>query len=138
VNLNIFCEEVPKPKITKSLILSFASFMAKEENVTFADVNIIFCSDEYLLGINKQYLQHDYYTDIITFDYNDNNLISSDIFISVDRLKDNAHTLQISFNSELMRIIIHGLLHLCGYEDDTTEKRSNMSLKEDYYLSQIK
>jgi rRNA maturation RNase YbeY len=112
--------------------------MATDENVAFADINIIFCSDDYLLEINKQYLQHDYYTDIITFDYKDNNLISSDIFISVDRLKDNAQTLQISFDSELKRIIIHGLLHLCGYEDDTTEKRSNMSLKEDYYLSQIK
>ena len=138
MKLNLFCEEVQKPKITKSLIISIANCIANEEKVLFGDINIIFSSDDYLLGINKEYLQHDYYTDIITFDYRDNNLISSDIFISVDRLKDNAHILQVAFDSELKRIIIHGLLHLAGYEDDTTEKRSNMSLKEDYYLSQIK
>ena len=133
-----FCEEVPSPKLKKSQIVTIAKRIAVEENCTFANINIIFCNDDYLLEINKQYLQHDYYTDIITFDYRENNSISSDIFISVDRLKENAQTLQVDFDSEVKRIIIHGLLHLSGYEDDTTEKRRNMSLKEDYYLSQIK
>jgi probable rRNA maturation factor len=137
VKINIFCEEVKSPKITKTLILDIAKTISKEENVVFADLNFIFCNDDYLLDINKQYLQHDYYTDIITFDYKNKKSVSSDIFISVDRVLDNSLSLNVSFERELQRIIIHGMLHLSGYEDNMAELRKAMSLKEDYYLDKI-
>jgi len=137
VKVNIFSEEVKSPKITKSLITSIAKIISIDENVKFLNINIIFCNDNYLLAINKEYLQHDYFTDIITFDYRDNELISSDIFISIDRVLENSQLLNVSYNRELQRVIIHGLLHLSGYEDDTPEKRKNMSIREDYYLEKI-
>ena len=137
MKLNIFSEEVKSPKITKSLITSIAKNISLDENVKFVNINIIFCSDNYLLEINKEYLQHDYFTDIITFDYRENELISSDIFISIDRVLENSQLLNVSYNRELQRVIIHGFLHLSGYEDNTPEKRKNMSLREDYYLEKI-
>lgn len=137
MKVNIFSEEVKSPKITKSLITSIAKIISIDENVKFLNINIIFCNDNYLLAINKEYLQHDYFTDIITFDYRDNELISSDIFISIDRVLENSQLLNVSYNRELQRVIIHGLLHLSGYEDDTPEKRKNMSIREDYYLEKI-
>ena len=137
MKVNIFSEEVKSPKITKSLITSIAKIISIDENVKFLNINIIFCNDNYLLAINKEYLQHDYFTDIITFDYRDNELISSDIFISIDRVLENSQLLNVTYNRELQRVIIHGLLHLSGYEDDTPEKRKNMSIREDYYLEKI-
>jgi len=137
VKLNIFCEEVESPKIKKALIIDICKKISSEEYITFSDINLIFCSDDYLLEINKEYLQHDYYTDIITFNYNNKKSVSSDIFISLDRVQENAQLISIPFIQELQRIIIHGLLHLSGYEDDTVEKRKNMSIKEDYYLAKI-
>jgi len=77
----------------------------------------VFCSDEYLLEMNKTYLQHDYYTDIITFDYSEENNISGDLFISVDRVKDNALKIGVSLQNEMQRVVIHGVLHLCGFKD---------------------
>ena len=138
MKITIFCEEIKPPKVKKSLIIDIAKNISLEEKVTFADVNIIFCSYQYLLDINKQYLQHDYFTDIITFDYQNTNSVSSDMFISVDRVLENSQSLQIPFEQELQRIIIHGFLHLSGYEDDTTLERDNMSKKEDYFLAKIK
>ena len=80
------------------------------------EISIIFCSDDYLLDINKKYLNHDYFTDIITFNYNEKNTIIGDLFISVDRVKENAKELKVDFNNELFRVIIHGVLHLCGLQ----------------------
>jgi len=137
VKLNIFCEEVEFPQLKKSLILDICKKISNDENVIFSDINIIFCSDDYLLNINKEYLQHDYYTDIITFDYKNKKSVSSDIFISLDRVLENAQSISVEFEFELQRIIIHGLLHLSGYEDDTIEKRKNMSIREDYFLAKL-
>lgn len=99
------------------------------------DISYIFCSDEYLLKINQDYLNHDYYTDIITFDYCEKDIISGDIFISIDRIKDNADRLDITFKNELDRVIIHGIIHLLGQKDKTEEEAKEMRIKEDYYLS---
>ena len=137
MKLNIFCEEVEFPQLKKSLILDICKKISNDENVIFSDINIIFCSDDYLLNINKEYLQHDYYTDIITFDYKNKKSVSSDIFISLDRVLENAQSISVEFEFELQRIIIHGLLHLSGYEDDTIEKRKNMSIREDYFLAKL-
>jgi len=95
----------------------------------------IFCSDEEILKINQTYLSHDTYTDVITFDYSEGKSISGDIYISIDRIKDNARTLKIRSLYELHRVMIHGVLHLCGYQDKHVNHKRQMTQKEDYYLS---
>lgn len=102
------------------------------------DINFIFCSNDYLLEINKKYLNHHYYTDVITFPYNEKNVLSGDIFISVDQVKLNAEQFKASFEEELYRVIIHGVLHLIGFEDDTDHKRMHMHVLEDEALELLK
>lgn len=104
------------------------------ENKKLGDISIIYCSDDYLLEINKQYLSHDYYTDVITFNYCEGDLISGDIFISVDTIKANAEEYGASFDNELCRVMVHGLLHLIGYDDDCESNQLIMRQKEDFYL----
>lgn len=99
------------------------------------EINYIFCDDEHLLQVNRDFLQHDYYTDVITFDYVKGKTISADIFVSLPRILENASTLSKAFDSELLRVLAHGILHLCGYKDKTEEEISEMRNKEDYYLS---
>ncbi|OOB83486.1 rRNA maturation RNase YbeY [Flavobacterium columnare] len=105
--------------------------VVKSEDKELNEINYIFCDDEYLLQINKQYLDHDYYTDVISFDYTEEGLITGDIFISIDRVKENASSLGVSFEEELKRVIIHGVLHYCGYKDKSSEEEETMRLKED-------
>ncbi|MDD4646265.1 MAG: rRNA maturation RNase YbeY [Bacteroidales bacterium] len=100
-------------------------------------ISYIFCSDEYLVNINMQFLKRDYFTDVISFDYTENGIISGDIMISVDRVKENAANLGIPYLDELKRIMVHGLLHLIGYDDNTEELRANMSAREDLYLGMV-
>lgn len=107
---------------------------AESEIKRLGDINIIFCSDNQILDINLKYLQHDYYTDIITFDYSEENTISGDLFISVDSVRENAKEYGTEFDDELHRVIIHGILHLLGYDDHTENDIKLMRLKEDYYL----
>lgn len=99
-------------------------------NAHLGNVNYIFCNDDYLLDINKKHLEHDTFTDIITFDYTESNTISGDIFISVDRVEENSQTFNVSFETELKRVMIHGVLHLLGYKDKSTEEKSVMRKKE--------
>lgn len=98
------------------------------------DIAYIFCSDEKILEINNQYLQHDYYTDIITFDYTENNIVSGDIFISLDTIKSNAEKFGTIYENELDRVIIHGVLHLCGINDKSPEEQKNMTKHENEAL----
>ena len=104
---------------------------------TVGDLNVIFCSDEHLKEINIKYLSHDYYTDIITFDYSEKNLIGGDLFISTDRIKENSSKNKVKFIVELYRVIIHGVLHLCGFNDKTSAEKKKIREKEDYLLSLI-
>ncbi|MFN8166376.1 MAG: rRNA maturation RNase YbeY [Bacteroidia bacterium] len=109
---------------------------AKTEGYKIENINYIFCSDKYLRKINKQYLNHDYNTDIITFDNTmPGENLEADIFISVDRVKANAKSYNVSFDNELHRVIIHGLLHLTGYTDKSPKKAEEMRAREDYWLS---
>jgi rRNA maturation RNase YbeY len=101
------------------------------ENKKEGDINYIFCDDEYILEINKQYLDHDYYTDIISFDYSVCNELNGDIFVSIDRVKENATDFNATFDEELKRVIIHGILHYCGYKDKSEEDEALMRSKED-------
>ena len=110
-------------------------FVAGSEMKKLGDINIIFCSDNYLLDVNIKYLSHDYFTDIITFDYCEGNTLSGDLFISVDSVKENSIFYNTEFQTELNRVIVHGVLHLAGYDDHSDEEIKIMRTKEDYYLS---
>lgn len=105
------------------------------EKKSLAHISYIFCSDDYLLKINQEYLQHDFYTDIITFDLTEENGIIGEVYISVDRIKENAKKYSSSFLVESHRVIFHGALHLCNYEDKTKANKLIMTKKEDYYLT---
>jgi len=108
-----------------------------QENYKLLELNYIFLNDEALLKINKEYLHHDTYTDIITFDNSEENkIIEGDIFMSVDRIKENALLFNVSFETEMIRVMAHGLLHLCGYLDKKKKDIRNMREKENYYLEQ--
>ncbi|HCA08871.1 MULTISPECIES: rRNA maturation RNase YbeY [unclassified Chryseobacterium] len=102
------------------------------------EINYIFCDDEYLLKINQDYLQHDYYTDIITFDYVKGKTISGEIFVSLQRISDNASTLSRDYEEELKRVLAHGILHLAGYKDKTEEEEKEMRRMEDLYLAKFR
>ncbi|MBT2621483.1 rRNA maturation RNase YbeY [Chryseobacterium sp. ISL-6] len=108
------------------------------EEKKLGEINYIFCDDEYLLKINQDYLQHDYYTDIITFDYVKGKTISAEIFVSLQRISDNASTLSRNYEEELRRVLAHGILHLCGYKDKTEDEEKEMRRKEDFYLATYK
>lgn len=110
------------------------NIVAQAEKITIHQLTYIFCSDEYLLSINQKYLQHDDYTDIITFPYKEGNEVEGDMFISLDRVKDNAATYKVDFYYELRRVMVHGLLHLIGYGDKDTDDIPLMRSKEDTYL----
>lgn len=119
----------------KTLIRSFIGTVFKKEKKALAGINYVFCSDEYLLGINRSFLNHDYYTDIITFGLSEpGQAVEAEIYISVDRVKDNAQQLGISFREEMLRVIFHGALHLCGYRDKKKSEISMMRDKENTYL----
>ncbi|GGB10744.1 rRNA maturation RNase YbeY [Puia dinghuensis] len=114
----------------------FIASLFKKEATALAELNYIFCSDEYLLEINRQFLHHDYYTDIITFDLSEaDHLINAEIYISVDRVKDNAAHFGASVKRELHRVIFHGALHLCGYGDKTEKEQAIMRKMEEKYLA---
>ena len=107
----------------------------KKEGKELQSINYIFCTDKAVLEINRQFLAHNFYTDIITFDLSELNTIQAEIYISVDRVKDNAAQLGVSFKSELHRVIFHGVLHLCGYKDKKRGEIEEMRSKEEFYLN---
>ncbi len=114
----------------------FLESLSKKENTRLAEITYIFCSDAFLLKMNKQFLQHDFYTDIISFEISNDPLGKvAEIYISTDRVKENAKIFKTSITSELHRVIFHGILHICGYKDKTKDQKNIMSAKEDYYLS---
>ncbi|BAO75558.1 rRNA maturation RNase YbeY [Winogradskyella sp. PG-2] len=119
----------------------FSEWISKaisEEKCREGDVNYIFCSDDYLLKLNVDFLDHDTLTDIISFDYSVGKELHGDIYISVDRVKENASDFRVSFSDEISRVMIHGVLHYCGYKDKSEVDKRIMRLKEDYYLSKRK
>ncbi len=130
-----YCEDVKflfKNKIANNRWLKM---VAGSEIKTIGDISIIFCSDNYILDVNIRYLHHDYFTDVITFDYCEGNKLSGDLFISIDSVRENSIEFGTEFDEELHRVIVHGLLHLIGYDDHTPEDQKVMRAKEDYYLS---
>jgi rRNA maturation RNase YbeY len=133
--IEYFSDEIsglPIDAITKTLPV-----LVSLESFELGDITLIFCTDEELLAINKEHLAHDYYTDIITFNYNTDSLISGDLFISVDRVTDNAMQLGVSLEEELHRVCFHGVLHLLGYNDKTPNEIDAMRQKENFYLNKL-
>jgi probable rRNA maturation factor len=110
---------------------SWIEVVCRKEGKTVDQLSLVFCSDNYLLAINQQHLNHDYFTDIVTFDYCVDDAVCGDLFISVDRVAENAVTYGVSFVHELHRVIIHGVFHLCGYNDKSVEEETIMRSKED-------
>ena len=130
-------ERVKPPKIAKRKINNWIKSVASNYDKTIGEIAYIFCDDSKILEINKTYLQHDYYTDIITFDYCEGDVLNGDIFISLDTVSSNAKEFDVTFDEELHRILIHGILHLCGQTDKTPESRLEMTRKEDEALQMI-
>jgi probable rRNA maturation factor len=121
-----------KAKITK-----WIEAVVKKERKQIGSLNFIFCTDAALLAMNKRYLNHNYFTDIITFDYSEGKAIGGEIYISIDRVRENAVTMGVTFHVELCRVIIHGVLHLLGYSDKTKAQKKKMRMKEDECLALI-
>ncbi len=126
-----FCEDISFDLKHKRLNSTWFKEVCLREGKRLGDVNVIFCSDPYLLDINIKYLGHDYYTDIITFDYCESGVVSGDLFISVDSVRDNASHYGASFDDELDRVMIHGILHLLGYDDHSDKDVAVMRSKEE-------
>lgn len=132
--IQFFFENIDEIPISTATI-SWLEDVIKTENKKLGEINYILCDDEYLLKVNQDFLDHDYYTDIITFDYVKGKTISGDIFVSLPRISDNAKNLVKDFNSEFHRVLAHGILHLMGYKDKTEEEITVMRQKEDFYLN---
>lgn len=130
-----FFQEVSISLTKRQSLKKFINFLFKKEGKKLASINYIFCTDAALLEINRQFLAHDFYTDIITFDLSEGDGVKAEIYISTDRVKDNARQLGVSFRSEIHRVIFHGVLHLCGYQDKTTAQKETMREKENSYLN---
>jgi rRNA maturation RNase YbeY len=126
-----------KPHIKDKLLLkSLIARIFTEEKTPFKSVSYVFCTDDFLLKLNQEYLKHDTLTDILTFTLSGSSLpVVAEIYISVERVLENSSDLKIPFTTELNRVMIHGILHLCGYNDHTPEEKKTMRKKEDYYLS---
>lgn len=136
--VNFFFEDTDEFDVSHLNVEKNIEILVQTENRTMGEVSYIFCSDDYLLNINKQYLNHDYYTDVISFDYCEDDVISGDIFISVDTVRDNAKEYNVDFEKELERVMVHGVLHFVGYKDKTDEDSKMMRQKENQYLSLFK
>tara|TARA_B100000614_G_C14491851_1_gene471056 strand:+ start:431 stop:862 length:432 start_codon:yes stop_codon:yes gene_type:complete len=129
------CEDISFVLNKKPAIISWLSYSIKSENKILGNISYIFCSDEYLHKINLKHLNHDTLTDIITFDYCEKSVINGDLYISIERVTENAKLYDNSIEKELHRVMIHGILHLCGYNDKTIEDQNVMSAKEEFYLN---
>jgi len=138
MSVTYFNEDVPFPKLKRRSTTNWIKETIRLEEKSIGDISFIFCSDDYLLEVNKKYLTHDYYTDIITFDYVEDGIISGDIFISTDRVKENAKLFSTSMENELNRVLVHGVLHLLGYKDKIKKDKTLMTFKENYYLNVLK
>jgi rRNA maturation RNase YbeY len=120
--------------VSKKDLKNAVKHLVLNEGKQLKDLSLVFTDDDYLLEVNKQYLNHDYFTDVITFDYSDFPEVSGDVMISLDRVKDNALSMNLAYELEFYRVVFHGMLHLCGYKDKNKEDVVVMREKEDFYI----
>lgn len=132
--ISFFDEDVVSKLKQKRLLKTWIKDVVESYGYSVGEISYIFCSEDYILDINRKYLCHDYFTDIITFDYTEEDVISGDLFISIDTVKSNAELLEVDFIDELHRVIIHGILHLCGFKDKTLKEETKMRAAEDSAL----
>lgn len=135
--IEIYFEDTEVLDVSPEFFVSWLSKVVEMERAELGDLSLIFCSDDYLLEMNRKHLNHDYYTDIITFDYTEEVVVSGDLFISVDRVRENASDNNVMFHVELNRVVGHGVLHLLGYKDKSEEDQKEMTEKENWALSLI-
>ncbi|UPT66050.1 MAG: rRNA maturation RNase YbeY [Sphingobacteriales bacterium JAD_PAG50586_3] len=133
-NISFRLQDVKFTLKDKQVLRNWVALVASNDGYSIAPINYVFCSDTHLLEMNKQFLNHNYFTDIITFDYTEGKRISGDIFISIDRVADNAKTYKSTFEQELHRVMIHGVLHLMGYKDKSPADEKKMRAKENAAL----
>jgi len=133
--INFQVENNLTPHFNEKKLSSWIKQVANIHGYNVGDINYLFCKDDYILEVNNQYLNHNYYTDIITFDYTINNLITGDIVLSIDTVKSNSDQLHTPFEKEFLRVIIHGILHLCGFKDKTETEQAKMRELEDEALN---
>jgi len=134
--IEIFFDDVKVPGLDSELFVLWLNEVITSEDLECGDVNVIFVTDEKLLEMNQQFLQHDYYTDIITFDYSEDSLISGELYISIDRVNENALEMD-GYENEIKRVCVHGVLHLCGYGDKSDEEIIEIRSKENYYIDKF-
>ena len=134
MEINFHAEDVKLPDLPEEKIVNWLNQVASLEGQELDEINVVFCSDEHLLQMNRDFLNHDYYTDIITFDYTEEH-VAGDIFISLDRVVENAQDFSEGYDRELRRVIVHGVLHLLGYKDKTDDDARQMRAKEEAALS---
>lgn len=137
MSIAFYNEDVDKPLFDYTKAESWLQEVIESTLKTVGSLSVVFCSDEYLLKMNRQFLNHDYYTDIITFNYSSRKTISGDLFISVDTVESNAANFNLSFHDELHRVIVHGVLHLLGWDDSTDADRIKMRAQEDFWLEKL-
>ncbi len=134
--IQFFFEEVDFRLTAEKTVHDWILVVIRKEGLDAGVINIIFCNDDYLLDLNQRFLERDTLTDVIAFDYGeDSKEVSGDVFISIERINDNAASLEQTLDHEVKRVIIHGVLHLCGYADKTPDEKASMTLNEDKYLS---
>ncbi len=131
--IEIFLDDVKVPGLDSELFVLWLNEVIASEKFDCGDVNLIFVSDEKLLEMNQQFLQHDYFTDIITFDYSEDSVISGELYISIDRVSENGLKMD-GYDNELKRVCVHGILHLCGYGDKSEEEITEIRAKENFYI----
>ena len=134
MGIKYYSEDIPFPKLKRREITRWINNVIDSEGKNSGDISFVFCSDAYLLEINRKFLSHNYYTDIVTFDYVVGDLISGDIFISIERIAENSVKFHTTLDNELRRVLVHGVLHLIGYKDKNEDDKLEMTSKEDYYI----
>lgn len=135
--ISFHIENMPFKLANRQKLKAWIKQVVLDESKTLGDISYIFCSDEYLLSVNKAYLNHNYFTDVITFDYSEMPVVSGDVFISPDTVAINAKEYKVSFENELYRVMVHGVLHLCGYKDASKSEQLTMRKREDLHLTKV-
>jgi rRNA maturation RNase YbeY len=136
--INFFFQDVKKERLLRNRIRLLLEKISKDYDYNIGLINIVFCDDKYILEINRRYLSHDEYTDIITFNYNEKRIINGELYISIERVRENAEIYAEKFVNEIIRVIIHGILHLVGKNDKTDEELKEMRRLENFYLDVYK
>lgn len=136
-NIEFYTEDTQLPQLDFPVVSSWINEIIEAKLMSCGSLSIVFCSDEYLLKVNQQYLNHDYYTDIITFNYSSKRVISGDLFISSDTVMSNSKIFNVNFSQELIRVIFHGVLHLLGWEDFSDNEKIIMRQLEDFWLQKF-